>query len=126
MANILIIDDDPDDIRLVTKLLGDNQFHVTQALSGEDGLSIVEKTKPDAVILDLFMPTMNGFMVLEKLRLDPELGDLPVIILTGADLTPEQKQLLADFSNNLMHKGSLNENELLSHLERSLGRIKNE
>ncbi|MBI4730758.1 MAG: GAF domain-containing protein, partial [Chloroflexi bacterium] len=122
--NVLVIDDDPKDLRLVTKILESGQFHAIQAQGGEAGWARLEKEKPDAVILDLFMPNLNGFSILEKLRSDPNLSDIPVIVITGADLNPEQQKLLTDFGKSLLQKGTLNENELLSLLERALRRIK--
>jgi signal transduction histidine kinase/DNA-binding response OmpR family regulator len=120
---ILVIDDDPKDLHLVTKILEGNKFHVIQAQGGEDGWASIEKDKPDAVILDLFMPAMDGFNILEKLRSDPDLSTIPVIVLTGADLNPEQLELLNDFGNNLLQKGALDEPELLARLEQALNRI---
>jgi len=79
---------------------------------------------PQAVILDLFMPDLDGFTILEKLRTTPELNDIPVIVVSGMDLSAEQKKQLADFGQTLLQKGSLNEAELFSLLNRALKRIK--
>jgi CheY-like chemotaxis protein len=122
--NVLVIDDAPEDLRLVAKILENSRYHATQAQGGNEGWACIEKEKPDAIILDLFMPGMNGFMILEKLRSDPRLSDIPVILLTGADIDPEQQKLLTDFGNDLLQKGTQNENELLSWLEHALNRIK--
>lgn len=121
--DVLIIDDNPKDLMLVTKILEGSKFHAIQAQSGEEGLYIIENERPDAVILDLFMPSMDGFSVLEKLHSDQKLITIPVIVLTGADLSQEQRKLLDDFGNNLLQKGTLNETELLARLEEALNRI---
>jgi CheY-like chemotaxis protein len=121
--NVLIIDDDPKDLRLISKILENGRFHPVQAQGGERGWAYIEKAKPDAVILDLFMPDLNGFAILEKLRSDPNLSDIPIIVVTGADLNPEQQKLLSDFGQKLLQKGALDEKELLSLLERALKRI---
>ena len=106
--SVLVIDDDPDDLRLIQKIIGEGgTFQVTTAQGGEEALKLIQSSPPDAIILDLFMPDMNGFSVLEKLREDTHLADIPVIILTGADLTTEQHQMLADFGQQLLHKGCL-------------------
>lgn len=122
--NVLLIDDDPDDLRLVAKILENGGYNAEQAQGGDDGWAQIVNHKPDAIILDLFMPDMNGFMILENLRSDPELCDLPVIIVTGADLSTDQRDHLSEFSKNLLQKGSFDEKELLSVLERTLMRIK--
>ncbi|MCX7609761.1 MAG: response regulator, partial [Anaerolineales bacterium] len=122
---VLVIDDDPKDLSLIGKLLSEHsQYKAILCQGGPAGWSEIEKNKPDAVILDLFMPDLNGFAILEKMRSNPQLIDIPVIVISGADLTPEQHQMLASFGQNLLQKGLLNEQELLRRLEHALRRIK--
>jgi signal transduction histidine kinase/DNA-binding response OmpR family regulator len=122
--NILVIDDDPKDLRLYEKILKQGQFNPILAEGGRQGWEFLLKNPPQAVILDLFMPDMNGFAILEKLRTTPELNDIPVIVVSGADLTIDQQKQLNDFGQKLLRKGSLNESELLALLERTLKHIK--
>ena len=70
------------------------------------------------------MPDLDGFTILEKLRTTHELSDIPVIVVTGVELTSEQKKQLAEFGQNIIKKGSLSEDELLSLLDKTLKRIK--
>jgi tubulin-specific chaperone A len=70
------------------------------------------------------MPDMDGFTILEKLRTTPKLRDIPVIVVSGADLTAEQQKQLAAFGQSLLQKGLLTEEELLSSLDKALKRIK--
>ena len=70
------------------------------------------------------MPEMNGFELLANLRKTSDLKDIPIIILTGADLTPEQHQILADSGQNQFSKGLLREKELLNSLEIALRQIR--
>jgi CheY-like chemotaxis protein len=121
IREVLVIDDDPDDIRLVKKMLEDNRsYHITSAEGGIQGWESIQQKRPDAVILDLFMPDLNGFAVLEKLRSEPALCHIPVIVLTGADLTPEHHQQLTEFGQGVIAKGYLREKELLISLEEAL------
>ena len=69
------------------------------------------------------MPKMNGFNILEKMRSTDSLRDIPVLIITGGDLTPEQHEQLNNFGKNLLKKGSLNEEDLLATLDRALKRV---
>ena len=87
-------------------------------------LMISSGTPPHAVILDLFMPDMNGFEILEKMQADNKLRDIPVIVISGMELSAEQKQQLSDFGQRILSKGSFSEKELLTSIQRALERIK--
>ncbi len=127
IRDVLIIDDDPDDLRLVQKIFEkDQRYRVTAAQGGVIGWEAIQSSRPDAVLLDLFMPDMNGFMILENLRTDPSLRNTPVIILTGADLTPEQHRQITDFSQGILAKGYMREKELLVLVEDALRKIRSD
>jgi CheY-like chemotaxis protein len=121
---VLVIDDDPVDLRLVQKILEDmKDYQIAAASGGKSGWEAITTIHPDAIILDLFMPDLNGFSILENLRKEPDLRNIPVIILTGADLTPEQHQQLSDYGMHFLTKGLLRENELLNTLSTELKKI---
>ncbi|HET9905326.1 MAG TPA: response regulator, partial [Anaerolineales bacterium] len=84
--------------------------------------AINEKT-PHAIILDIFMPEMDGFTILENLREHPTLRDVPVLVVSGGGLTNEQQQQLNEYGQRLIMKGSLSEEELLSSIEAALKKI---
>jgi signal transduction histidine kinase/DNA-binding response OmpR family regulator len=122
---ILIVDDDDADLRLVSKLLEENSAYKTvTAKSGEEAEQVLRTTPVEAVILDLFMPGMNGFELLARIRSNAGSANLPVIILTGADLTPEQHTLLAEFGSQMMSKTTLRQKELLNQLATELAHIR--
>ncbi len=124
IRNVLVIDDDPVDLRLIEKMLSkDGHYKVMLAEGGLQGWEILSSEPPHAVILDLFMPEMDGFAILEKMRTTPELSDIPVLVVSGADLTPEQRQQLADFGKQLVTKSMLKEEQLLAMLDRALRRL---
>ncbi len=124
IREVLVIDDDPDDLRLIGKLLNQHgRYKPVLAEGGEQGWEAITTRTPHAVILDLFMPKMNGFNILEKMRSTDSLRDIPVLIITGGDLTPEQHEQLNNFGKNLLKKGSLNEEDLLATLDRALKRV---
>ncbi len=124
---ILVVDDSVEDQRLIRKSLEQyKHFEIHSATSGQQTLEMLRSNQqPDAIILDLFMPGLDGFQLLEKFRTDPELSQIPVIILTGADLTPEQHRQLAEFGQNMLNKSVLREKDFLNRLEQALGRIQN-
>jgi PAS domain S-box-containing protein len=124
IQEVLVIDDDPNDLRLIGKMLHDHgKYKPILAQGGAKGLDAIIKNPPQAVILDLFMPDVDGFTILEKMRSEKRLRDIPVVIVSGVDLTPEQRQQLAEFGQRLITKGSLNEKDLLATIERALKRV---
>lgn len=82
-AKILIIDDDPDFVEATRTVLESGPYEVSVAYDGDEGLAKVRSEKPDLIILDIIMPTQDGFQVCEKIKADPELSRLPVIMLTA-------------------------------------------
>ncbi len=121
---ILVIDDDPNDLRLIEKILSeDGQYKPILAEGGRAGWEALNAKPPHAIILDIFMPEMDGFTILEKLHENPTLRQIPVLVVSGGGLTNEQHQQLADYGKRLITKGSLKENELLESIEDALKRI---
>ena len=125
LRDILLIDDQPDDLRLVQRLLQQQGgYHVRMANGGIEGLVAIQSQPPQVIILDLFMPDLDGFSILETLHSDPALAQIPVIILTAGDLTEQQHARLTEFSKSLLHKSSFKESELLGNLDSLLGKMK--
>lgn len=83
MTKILIIEDEPLVVRMYEKSLRFEKFDVITALNGVEGLEKIKTEKPDIVLLDIMMPQMNGMQVLEEMEKDPELKNIPVIMLTN-------------------------------------------
>ncbi len=121
---VLVIDDDPNDLRLIEKILNQHgQYKPILAEGGRKGWETIIKKTPHAIILDLFMPEMDGFTILEKLRENSVLRDIPVLVVSGGGLTNEQQQQLNDFGQRLITKGSLNEDQLIKNIESALKRL---
>jgi CheY-like chemotaxis protein len=125
IREVLVIDDDPNDLRLMGKILGDDgRYKATLAQGGVQGWMILSSgNPPHAVILDLFMPEMNGFEILGKMRSEERLRDIPIVVISGMELTAEQKTQLNEFGQRLLLKGSFNEKELLTTIQRTLERV---
>jgi GAF domain-containing protein/DNA-binding response OmpR family regulator len=122
IQEILVVDDDPNDLRLVERILGD-KFTVRSAIGGVEGLAALRDKKPGALILDLFMPEIDGFAILENLRLDPTMQEIPVIVFTAGDLSEEQHNQLSQFSLDMLSKSSFEESELLDSINKALNRL---
>lgn len=82
---VLVIDDDPDARDLVVRCLSKQGFRVESSASGQAGLQLAKELRPDAITLDVMMPSMDGWAVLSALKADPDLVDIPVIMMTFLD-----------------------------------------
>lgn len=88
MTKILITEDDPLMSRMYQRIFSFEGYEVIMASDGQDGLDKIRETSPTLVLLDVMMPKMNGFEVLEKLKSDPATKNIPVVMLTN--LSSEQ------------------------------------
>ena len=91
IKRILVVDDQADELHLFARMLESDQqgYQIIQVTNGKRALSMMRSRKPDVVLLDLVMPVMDGFQVLEEKRKDPELRDIPVIVISSRDPTGE-------------------------------------
>ena len=125
IKQILVVDDDPEDLRLVEKMLSENKnYQVRLAKGGIEGLEIAHREQPDAIVLDLFMQDLDGFSLLSSLRMDAELKNVPIVILTGTDLTLEQHQKIQEYGIKFIAKGYQREKELINAIEESLRKLR--
>ncbi len=119
-CKILIIDDDPIIIREMEIIFKEENYYLTSALSGSEGLLLLSKYVPDLILLDLRMPEMDGFKVLEELQKREDLKDLPIMILTAADLTEDERKSLGKNVKGVIIKGQIDKNALLSMINKIL------
>ncbi len=87
VKDVLLIDDTQEILRLFSRMLAaaPRSYRVFRATSGQRGLALMRERKPDAVLLDLIMPGMDGFQMLQEKALDPAIRDIPVIVVTSQD-----------------------------------------
>ncbi len=85
MARVLIVDDSPTETYKLAGMLEKNGHEVLTAESGEDGVVVAKKEKPDIVLMDIVMPGLNGFQATRQLTKAPETTHIPVIIVTTKD-----------------------------------------
>lgn len=91
LAHILVVDDDLMNLRIVEMMLG-KQFQVSCVTSGAEALEFLKEQKPDLILLDLRMPQMDGFQVLEQLKAEEGYQAIPVVFLTGEEDPEVRKQ----------------------------------
>jgi signal transduction histidine kinase/DNA-binding LacI/PurR family transcriptional regulator/AraC-like DNA-binding protein/DNA-binding LytR/AlgR family response regulator len=120
----LIVDDDPATlemhVRIVHSQLGAHQ--VLKARNGREALQLMQEQRPDIVLLDLMMPELDGFGVLEAMREIESLRDIPVIVLTGQILTESEMARLNRGVATVLGKGLFSVQETLSHIDAALAR----
>ncbi len=120
----LIVDDDPATlemhVRIVQSRLGAHQ--VLRARNGREALELMQQQRPDLVLLDLMMPELDGFGVLEAMREKDGTRDIPVIVLTGQMLTEKEMARLNRGVATVLGKGLFSVEETLSHIDAALAR----
>lgn len=123
---ILIVDDDPEILNIHERLLKAElpSCRVVTTGNGQEALEIIQKEAPDLVLLDLMMPVMDGFTVLEAMQRNSESRDIPVIVLTGQILTGEDMLRLNQGVAAVLKKGVFSMQETLEHIEEALSRNK--
>ena len=113
---ILVADDEGDIVELVAYNLEGEGFSVLKAHDGRKAWEMVRMEKPDLVILDLMMPELDGFSVLDQLKARPETAHIPVIVASAKELTPEEKNRLKGQIQALMQKGDFLNDEFLEEV----------
>jgi adenylate cyclase len=108
-GRVLLIDDDDVVRRSVRLALEPIGWRVAEAENGQVALASVEESQPDAIILDLMMPKMDGFEFLDALRERPEWRDIPVVVLTARDLSDEDRTRLNGGVEHIVQKTECNE-----------------
>ena len=84
MKKILLIEDEEIMIGLLQRKLTKEGYEISVAGDGEEGLKVMREVKPDLILLDIIMPKMGGFEVMEKINKDPELKKIPVIVISNS------------------------------------------
>ncbi len=119
--SILVVDDDPNVRQLVERATrGQRKLTFRYAENGLQGLASIQNARPDAVLLDLYMPDLDGFALLEAIHSDPDMRNIPVIILTGADLKANEVKRLQRYQRDLLQKEQVTDADLLASLERAV------
>lgn len=88
MAQVLIMEDEPNIALMLSVVLSDEGHNVRTVPNGQEGLESLQRDLPDIVFVDLNMPTMGGLIVIQSMHANPLWKDIPVIIMTGALLSP--------------------------------------
>lgn len=114
---VLIVDDDPDAVRLIRRILQSRGvFYVEAAYRGDEALARIRAQPPDVILLDLMMPGMDGFALLEALKADEQLRRIPVLVITARSLAPEEQARLREQAYAVLEKGTFTDEHLLEDM----------
>jgi len=107
-TNVLLIDDNEDATLLIQRLLESRKnYRIYVAKDGWDGLTQARQLLPDLIVTDLMMPGIDGFGLVEELRLDPRTRDIPIVVVSAKDITPEEQERLKGHIEAVYQKASL-------------------
>jgi threonine synthase len=119
---VAIIEDEPDAARLLRRILqARGTYQVFEAYDGRAGLDLIRREQPDLILLDLMMPELDGFTLLEIVKSEEDLRDVPIIVVTAKELSPDEWHRLDGQVESLLQKGSFMEEDLLEDILEALG-----
>ncbi len=112
-GHLLVVDDDPQVMDLISQILEGEDYEIKAATDGQEALEAIARHRPDVIFLDLLMPHVDGFAVIERLQEDPQHRNIPIIVLTAKTLTTEEETLLQQRVLKVIEKRGLEPNALL-------------
>ncbi len=119
---ILVVDDVPDARRLIRRIFqSQGDFSIVEASNGREAIDLARLEQPNLIILDLMMPEIDGFGVLDVLKANPETAQIPVIVVTAKELTGEENELLRGRIHSLMQKGHFLSDEFMEEINTLVG-----
>jgi len=122
VTHVLVVDDESANRLWLSRILEPAGFNVMLAAGGREAIELARASPPDIVLLDLMMPDVTGFDVVEALRSDPQTRDTPIMILTARHLTEADKHLLNGHVSTVLSRGSLGATDLVSLMRDVVGK----
>jgi HAMP domain-containing protein/CheY-like chemotaxis protein/signal transduction histidine kinase len=123
---LLVVEDNPAEQMSITELLGHDDIEIVTSSTGKEALATLRNDPCDCVVLDLRLPDMSGFEVLEQIREDTSLSDVPVVVFTGRELSAEEDAQLHTMARSIVVKGVESPERLLDETALFLHRVTTE
>ncbi|HEX5803667.1 MAG TPA: response regulator [Azospira sp.] len=117
---VLVVDDDPKAVELLAAYLAEPGYRVLRAYGGSEGIAMARRERPDLLVLDLMMPDINGFEVVEALKGDPQTAAIPIVVVTARTLSAQDRETLNGFVAATMEKSSFNHGRFAGEVRRAL------
>ena len=115
---VMVVEDDADTRALLARTLQKDGWAVNEAANGREALDLMERQAPGLILLDLMMPVMDGFEFLHEMRQHEAWQNIPVIVVTAKDLTPEDQRKLNGSVEQILAKGSYGREQLIQNIRR--------
>lgn len=117
---VLVVDDNPADVRLAAAILEADNIGVIKAYSGEEAIRLARDKKPALIVLDIMMPEVSGFEVIAALRKSAGTRDIPIVVLTSKDLSAAEADLLYRQTASVIKKAAFNRKDFINNVKRLL------
>jgi CheY-like chemotaxis protein len=117
---VLVVDDDPKAVELVAVQLKAFGASVIRAYGGTEAIEMAQRELPGLIVLDLMMPTVNGFDVVQALRERTETARIPVVVVTAKRVTPEDRARLNGYVTAIMEKGQFDRSGFMAEVRRAM------
>lgn len=120
---VLVVDDDPKAVEVITGCLSSPAYAVVRAYGGSEAIVLAQRPHPDLILLDLMMPDVNGFDVVEALQRNSDTACIPVLVVTAKQLTPDEQVVLHEEMNTALRvvdKASFDRETFMAEVRRAL------
>ena len=121
---VLVVDDDPKAVEVIAAFLPTPAYAVVRAYGGSEAIALAQRLRPDLILLDLMMPDVSGFDVVEALKGDPKTAQIPIIIVTSKEITAEDRATLNGRVEFIVNKSSFSRESFVNEVRRALKRRK--
>ena len=117
LRRIVVIEDNNDAARLISRILQSRgNYEVVLAANGEEGLARIHEQRPDLIITDLMMPIVDGFAVIDRVKSDPKLNSIPIVVITAKELTVRERNRLSGQIDMILQKGAFIDDDFVDNL----------
>lgn len=116
----LVVDDDPVAVEIVAQHLPAPAYHVVRAYGGREAIELARSVRPDMIVLDLMMPDVTGFDVVEALKEQADTANIPILIVTSSDISADERALLNGHVTRVMSKAEFNHGRFIGEVRRAM------
>jgi PAS domain S-box-containing protein len=121
-VKVLIVDDDPEAVELIAVRIGGLANTVLRAYGGREAIDMAQRELPDLIVLDLIMPKVNGFEVVDALSENPATAGIPIVVVTASEITEADRARLNGFVSAIMDKAAFDGKRFLGEVRRAMAR----